>query len=99
MAAYLVLTHTVEDMERYFGEYVPQVTPLLQKHGVDVLVGHFGASAIEGRANSAIVLRAESEDALREFYNDPDYAGPKALRQSLTSNSNAVIAPEFAPAS
>jgi hypothetical protein len=40
-------------------------------------------------------LRAESEDALRAFYDDPDYAGPKALRQSITANVNGIIAPEF----
>lgn len=95
MTAYLVLTHEVVDLDRYVGEYVPLVGPLLEKHCIDVLVGHFGAAALEGTANSVVVLRAESEDALRAFYDDPDYAGPKALRQSITANVNGIIAPEF----
>lgn len=98
MTAYLVLTHQVPDVDRYLTEYVPHVAPLLQKHSIEVLVAHFGATALEGDADSVIVLRAESEDALHAFYDDPDYAGPKALRQSITSHANGVIAPEFASA-
>jgi uncharacterized protein (DUF1330 family) len=96
MSAYLALTQKVADVERYVGDYIPQVMPLLQKHGIDVLVAHFGATAIEGSADSLIILRAESEETLRNFYDDPDYAGPKTLRQSITSDSNMVFAPEFA---
>ena len=69
--------------------------PLLEKHGIEVLVAQFGATAFEGSADSLIILRAESEADLRNFYNDPDYAGPKALRQSITSDANWVLAPQF----
>ena len=79
----------------YLGDYVPQVVPLLQKHGIEVLAGHFGATALEGSADSVILLRAESEAAFRDFYDDPDYAGPKALRLSITSDQNMVVAPQF----
>ena len=37
--------------------------PLWAKHGMEPLVGHFGAKAIEGPANSVILLRANSEEA------------------------------------
>jgi len=95
MTAYLALTHKVADVDKYLGDYVPQVVPLLQKHGIEVLAGHFGATALEGSADSVILLRAESEAAFREFYDDPDYAGPKALRLSITSDQNMVVAPQF----
>lgn len=97
MTAYFVLTQEVEDANRYLSEYAPQIGPLLERHGIEVLVAHFGTTALEGPANSVIVLRAESEEALRSFYDDPDYAQPKALRHSITSNANGVIAPEFTP--
>ena len=97
MTAYLVLTHKVTDVDRYTGEYVPQVMPLLAKHGIEVVAAHFGATALEGSADSAVVLRAETEAAFRDFYDDPDYAGPKALRLSITSDQDMVVAPEFTP--
>src|SRR5271170_3034739 len=74
MTAYLALTHDVVDVDKYLGEYVPPVLQLFEKYGIEVLVAQFGASAIEGNANSVIILRAESEDVLRNFYDDPDYA-------------------------
>lgn len=95
MTAYLALTHKVADVDRYVGEYVPQVMPILEKHGIEVLAAHFGATAIEGSADSVIMLRAESEEAFRKFYDDPEYADPKALRWSITSDRNMVAAPEF----
>ena len=97
MTAYVALTQKVADVELYVRDYIPQVMPLLQKHGLEVLVAHFDATALEGSADSLIILRAESEEALRDFYDDPDYAGPKALRQSITSEANLVLAPEYAP--
>ena len=97
MTAYLALTQNVADVDKYLGEYVPPVLQLFEKYGIEVLAAQFGASAIEGSANSVIILRAESEDAFRNLYDDPDYAAPKALRHSITSNPNLLVAPEFTP--
>lgn len=38
MAAYLVLMQEIHDLDGYTGEYVPQVVPLLEKHGAQILV-------------------------------------------------------------
>jgi uncharacterized protein (DUF1330 family) len=97
VTAYLALTHKVADVDKYVGHYVPQVMPLLAKHGIEVLAVQFGATAIEGSADGVVLLRAESEGAFRNFYDDPDYAEPKALRASITSERNMVVAPEFTP--
>lgn len=97
MTAYLALTQNVGDLDAYQTQYVPDVLPLLQKHGIEVQAAHFGASALEGSADSLVILRADSETAFQEFYDDPDYADLKALRQSITSNADMVVAPAFAP--
>jgi uncharacterized protein (DUF1330 family) len=60
-------------------------------------VAHFGATALEGSADSVVILRADSVDAFHEFYDDPDYAPLKSLRQSITSNAEMVVAPAFTP--
>src|SRR5215212_4601581 len=88
MTAYLALTHKVADVDKYIGDYLPQVAPLLQKHGIEVLAADFGATALEGSADSIVVLRAETEGAFRDFYDDPEYAGAKALRLSITSDQH-----------
>ncbi|MFL6081084.1 MAG: DUF1330 domain-containing protein [Ornithinibacter sp.] len=97
MTAYVVLTQKVSDVNRYVGEYAPQAMPILQKYGIEVLVFQVGTTAVEGDADSVVILRADSEEALRGFYDDPDYAGPKALRHSITSGADMLIAPAFEP--
>jgi len=99
MTAYVVLTQQVSDVDRYVGEYAPQAMPILQKYGIEVLVFQIGATSLEGDADSVVVLRADSEDDLRGFYDDPGYAGPKALRHSITSGAAMVLAAAFAPPS
>ena len=78
MTAYLALTQNVADVDKYLGEYVPPVLQLFEKYGIEVLAAQFGASAIEGSANSVVILRAESEDAFRNLYDDPDLRGPES---------------------
>ena len=42
-----------------------------------------------------VVLRFPSEQAVRDFVNDPEYKPVKEIRLALTTNANAVLAPEF----
>jgi uncharacterized protein (DUF1330 family) len=42
-----------------------------------------------------VVLRFPSEEAVRGFVNDPEYQPAKKLRIAVTTNANAVLAPEF----
>ena len=35
------------------------------------------------------------EQAIRNFVNDPDYQPIKKIRMGLTTNANAVMAPDF----
>jgi len=96
MSAYYVLTQTVTDQKAYAQEYIPGVMPFLAKHGAEVLVAAFETQALQGEpAEGAVVLRFPSEQAVRDFVNDPDYQPLKELRLSITTNANAVLAPEF----
>ena len=96
MAAYFVLTQTVTDQTAYSQQYILGVLPFLAKHGAEVLVASFETEALQGEpADGAVVLRFPSEQAVRNFVNDPDYRPLKELRLSITRNANAVLAPEF----
>ena len=96
MSAYFILTHTITDPETYQQEYVPKVLPFLAKYNADVVVAELDAEPLEGDpAKGAVVLRFPSEQAIRDFVNDPDYQPVKEIRLALTTNGNAVMAAEF----
>jgi uncharacterized protein (DUF1330 family) len=96
MAAYFILTQTVTNQAAYAEEYVPGVLPILEKHGAEVLVAAFETEALQGEpADGVVVLRFPSEQAVRDFVNDPDYRPLKEFRFRITTNANAVLAPEF----
>ncbi len=96
MSAYFILTHTITDPEAYQQEYVPKVIPFLAKYNADVVVAELDAEPLEGDpAKGAVVLRFPSEQAIRDFVNDPDYQPVKEIRLTLTTNGNAVMAAEF----
>ncbi len=96
MAAYFILTQTVTNQRAYTEEYIPGVLPFLTKHGAEVLVAAFETEVLQGEpADGAVVLRFPSEQAVRDFVNDPDYRPFKELRLRITTNASAVLAPEF----
>ena len=96
MAAYFILTQTITDLERYQKEYIPQVLPFIAKYNGEIVVGCFDAEPLQGNPESGVVvLRFPSEEAVRNFVNDPEYQPAKKLRIAVTTNANAVLAPEF----
>ena len=99
MSAYIVVSYDIVDSEGYEG-YLPGVVPLLEKHGAEVLVADYDASALEGEArNVYVVLRFESEEAALAWYNDPAYEPVKKIRFDSCANSNLVLARGFVPRS
>ena len=93
----MIVSYDVVDEERY-KDYVPGVTPLLAKHGAEILVADFESRVLEGdRRGVYVVLRFESEEAAAAFYNDPDYQPVKKIRLESTVNGNSVIASQFVP--
>ena len=96
MTAYFVLTHTITDPNKYRQDYIPGVMPFLAKHKAEVVVAELDAQALEGSpAKGVVVLKFPSEQAIRDFLNDPGYQPVKKIRMGMTVNGNAVMAPEF----
>lgn len=98
MASYFISTYDIAD-PKAFEPYVAQVLPLLEKHGADIVVADYNAQPLEGQARGVtVVLRFESEAAVRAFYDDPAYAPVKKIRLDSTANATVVIAKEFVAA-
>ena len=96
MSAYFILTQTITDTERYQKEYIPGVLPFLAKYKGEVLAAEFETEPLQGDPpKRAVVIRFPSEQAIRDFMDDPDYKPHKDLRISITTNANAVMAAEF----
>ena len=96
MAAYYILTHTITDIDRYRKEYLPKVIPFINKYEGKVIAASFDVEALQGDPEKAVVvIRFPSEQAVRDFMNDPEYQPVKDIRMELTINANAVLSPEF----
>lgn len=96
MSAYYILMQTATDPPAFVREYVAQVIPFLAKYQADVVVSTLEAIPLQGDpAKGVVVLRFPSEQAIRNWLSDPDYQPIKAIRMSLTTNANAVMARAF----
>jgi uncharacterized protein (DUF1330 family) len=96
MSAYFILMHTVTDQQQYFERYVTHVMPVLAKHKAEVVVGDLAATALQGKPpEGVVVVRFPSEQAIRDFLDDPVYQPLKQVRFDLTRDAHAVMAPEF----
>jgi uncharacterized protein (DUF1330 family) len=95
MSYYAIVSHVVDDQDRYNAEYIPGSVELIQKHGGRVVVAG-PADVIEGQpAPVCVVLKFPDKAAFTDFYQNPAYAPLKEIRNSLTSNGSMVGAPEF----
>lgn len=97
MSVYVIATYDIEDPEGYEG-YVPGVAPLLERHGADILAADYEADVLEGEGRGVnVVLRFDSKETARNWYNDPDYGPVRQIRLDSTTNGSIVLAEEFAP--
>jgi len=91
MPAYLLANIRVHDAERY-QEYLASVPSLIARHGGKYRVRGGAAVVIEGdwTPGRFVIIEFPDRAAAIAFYDDPDYAPYRTLRQSLT-DSNVII--------
>ena len=84
MAAYLIADVSVEDLAAY-EDYLSRVPAVIEQYGGRYLVRGGAATVAEGdRApNRMVVLEFTDMVALRRFYDSPEYAPLKAIRQRV----------------
>ena len=97
MPAFILASYDIVDPVAYQA-YLLGVIPLLQKHGAEVLVADPEGQALEGGSNRHhIVLKFESEEAAKAWYDDPEYQPVKKIRFAATENSSLVLTTQWAP--
>ena len=94
MAGYLIANYTITNPEGYQA-YIAAVGSTIFSHDGEILVAGEGSEAVEGEPGPVtVVLKFPSKDALRTWYDSPEYQEIIHLRTDNTEGS-LVFADEF----
>ncbi|MCU0891022.1 MAG: DUF1330 domain-containing protein [Sandarakinorhabdus sp.] len=86
MTAWLVITARIHDREAFIGGYGPAAARLVDQYGGRYVIRAPGAVLLEGSGMdgaSVVVSEWPSRDAALAFWNSPEYAEVKKLREGL----------------
>ena len=92
MAAYLVADTEIVDHQIY-DEYKRQVAPVIAKFGGRFLVRGGKHSVLEGtwQPHRLVLIEFPNMEALRSWYNSPEYAPLLALRQPAATDHLVAV--------
>lgn len=94
MAAYLMTQYKITNPEKYKA-YTASVAPTILAHGGEILVAGPNSIPVEGNPEPMnVVLKFPSMEALRGWYNSPEYQEIIHFRTDNTEGS-MVFAEEF----
>ena len=97
MAVYLVTSCDITDPEKY-ALYAPNVMPILQKHGAEIVAADKNAITVDGEQRDlTVIMKFPTSEALTELISDPDYAPWMEIRLASTTNRATIIVGEFNP--
>ncbi|MBD0374248.1 MAG: DUF1330 domain-containing protein [Flavisolibacter sp.] len=95
MPVYVVNTYDIHDFET-FKKYPPRVALLLVKYGAKVLAMDTAPKVLEGTPRMInAIIEFPSEEAVNDFYNDPEYQSFIHLRHNSTSNCTMLMLKQF----
>jgi uncharacterized protein (DUF1330 family) len=74
-------------------EYRSAAKPSMAKYGARMLAGANDAEIIEGEpyGTRVVVVEFPSRDAFHQWYADPEYAGPLAMRLKATNGIALLV--------
>lgn len=94
MTAWLIVTAHVKDREAFLTGYAPAAAKLVEQFGGRYVIRAPGAEQLEGDGGSgASVVVSEWPDkaAARTFWDSPEYAEAKTLRQGIADVSVLLV--------
>jgi len=85
MSAYIIGKVSITDPETY-KKYADKTPALLEKHGGKFLVRGGEVETLEGQAftDRVVVIEFPSQQALQDWYNDPDYQAAMVFRHAAS---------------
>jgi uncharacterized protein (DUF1330 family) len=98
MAVYLVTSCDITDPEKY-APYVPNVLPLLEKYGAEIIAADKNAITVDGEERDlTVIIKFPSPEILTELIGDPEYKPWLETRLASTTNRATIVVGEFDPA-
>jgi uncharacterized protein (DUF1330 family) len=100
MSAYIVVEIAIKDPERY-ERYKPLASASIAKHGGTYLTRGGATTALEGTWSPErfVILEFADVSTARRWWDSPEYAEAKALRQSCAETQMLLVeARPFDPA-
>ncbi|ANU06401.1 DUF1330 domain-containing protein [Paraurantiacibacter namhicola] len=102
MPAYMIVTCQIHDREAFIAGYGARAAALVEQHGGRYLLRAPGAELLEGDFGdgaSMVISEWPDKDAVHRFWNSPEYAEAKKLREPISDCQVLVIeAPSLADA-
>ena len=86
MSAYLIVTATISDRAAFLSGYAVKAADLVEQFGGKYLMRAPGAELLEGSfgdGGSVVISEWPSKDAALAFWNSPEYAEAKTLREGV----------------
>ncbi|QUL36999.1 DUF1330 domain-containing protein [Erythrobacter sp. JK5] len=86
MPAYMIVTAAISDREKFISGYGAAAAELIPKFGGEYLLRGPGAECLEGEFGdgaSMVISKWPDRAAAKAFWNSPEYAEAKKLREGL----------------
>jgi uncharacterized protein (DUF1330 family) len=86
MPAYMIVTAAIHDREAFVTGYGAAAAALIPKFGGEYLLRGPGAECLEGsfgEGASMVISKWPDRAAIRAFWNSPEYAEARKLREGL----------------
>ncbi|MBV7265244.1 DUF1330 domain-containing protein [Erythrobacter ani] len=103
MPAYMIVTAAIHDRDKFVSGYGAAAAALIEKFGGQYLLRGPGAECLEGDFGdgaSMVISKWPDRDAIKAFWNSPEYAEAKKLRDGLADVQVLVIdGPDLIPGS
>ena len=88
MAGFLIANYNIVNPEGY-QSYIAVVGPTIVAHGGEILVAGEGSEAVEGNPGTiTVVLKFPSKEALRGWYDSPEY---QEILHRRTDNTDGFV--------
>lgn len=93
MAAYLIVTAQLHDRERFLAGYAPKAAALTARFGGAYVLRAGGAEVLEGAhpGGSVVVSRWPDKATALAFWNSPEYAEVRRLREGIADCQVVVV--------
>ncbi|MEP5938383.1 MAG: DUF1330 domain-containing protein [Erythrobacter sp.] len=86
MPAYMIVTAAIHDRDHFIAGYGAAAAKLVSQFGGEYILRGPGAECLEGEFGdgaSMVISKWSDRDAAKAFWNSPEYAEAKKLREGI----------------